>query len=85
MTFSSEAKLLLKNQLTEWELAGNNYKGLEKVKNKSLKLPDGAFVNVQFNPERIISSAAKVDSKTISERPCFLCKKNRPILLYLMP
>ncbi|MDR0540860.1 MAG: DUF4922 domain-containing protein, partial [Dysgonamonadaceae bacterium] len=32
----------------------------------------------QFNPARIISSAAKVDTKSISERKCFLCADNRP-------
>lgn len=33
---------------------------------------------VQFNPGRIISSAAKVDTRSIEARPCFLCSANRP-------
>ena len=34
---------------------------------------------VQFNKERVRSSAAKVDSASIAQRPCFLCKENRPV------
>ena len=33
---------------------------------------------MQFNPGRMRSSAAKVDARSIGERPCFLCGKNRP-------
>ena len=78
MSFSTKTKILLKEQLKEWELAGNNYKGLEKVKTKAIRLDGGATIKVQFNPERITSSAAKVDAKSIQQRPCFLCEKNRP-------
>jgi hypothetical protein len=35
-------------------------------------------VKTQFNPGRLISSSARVDSKSISERPCFLCPANLP-------
>ncbi|HYQ57959.1 MAG TPA: DUF4922 domain-containing protein, partial [Draconibacterium sp.] len=34
---------------------------------------------LQFNPERIVSSAAKVDKQSIEARPCFLCESNRPV------
>ena len=33
---------------------------------------------MQFNPARIVSSAAKVDNKSLKERKCFLCAANRP-------
>jgi hypothetical protein len=39
---------------------------------------DGFELTVQFNPERIRSSAAKVDARSIEARPCFLCGANRP-------
>ena len=78
MLLSIEAKKLLKEQLAEWELAQSNYQGLKKVKTKEFVLNGGAHITVQFNPERIRSSAAKVDAKSISKRPCFLCKENRP-------
>jgi ATP adenylyltransferase/5',5'''-P-1,P-4-tetraphosphate phosphorylase II len=68
---------LFSSQLLEWELARLNYNQLEKVKTR--KLSFGTFsVFVQFNPERIRSSAAKVDPKSIGARPCFLCENNRP-------
>jgi ATP adenylyltransferase/5',5'''-P-1,P-4-tetraphosphate phosphorylase II len=35
-------------------------------------------IDIQFNPERIVSSAAKVDARSIETRPCFLCQKNLP-------
>lgn len=35
-------------------------------------------LHVQFNAARVRSSAAKVDAASIAQRPCFLCKENRP-------
>jgi len=68
---------LFNEQLIEWELAKNNYKALEQVKVKTLDV-EGHPYQVQFNPARITSSAAKVDPKSIQERKCFLCKQNLP-------
>jgi len=68
---------LFAEQLSNWELAQNNYSALEQVKTKTLFL-DGREYKVQFNPARIISSAAKVDAQSIRERKCFLCAENRP-------
>lgn len=78
MKISNQARVLLKSQLQEWELAEKNYKGLEGVRTKAIQLPGGSKVEVQYNPERMRSSAAKVDAKSIQSRPCFLCNKNRP-------
>ncbi len=68
---------LLAGQLKNWQLAADNYKALEHVKVKHIDL-DGWDVKVQYNPARIVSTGAKVDSATIKERPCFLCNENRP-------
>jgi hypothetical protein len=35
-------------------------------------------VRLQYNPQRIVSSGAKVDRASIVERPCFLCVANLP-------
>ena len=35
-------------------------------------------MKVQWNPARIVSTGAKIDKKTLGDRPCFLCDKNRP-------
>ena len=64
-------------QKLSWPLAMANYEGLKLVENKVFTF-DGFQVNVQFNPERMRSSAAKVDKASIAERKCFLCKENRP-------
>ncbi len=69
---------LIQEQLKNWPLAKSNYRGLESVKSRKVLLPEGSEVLVQFNPERIRSSAAKVDVKSIEARACFLCEANRP-------
>jgi len=68
---------LFEEQLSSWEQAGNNYEALANVKVKSVNVGGFPF-KVQFNPARIVSSAAKVDAKSIQERRCFLCAANRP-------
>lgn len=74
---NTEIEILFESQLAEWETARNNYEALKQVKIKELNV-DGAVFQVQFNPARIVSSAAKVDTKSIQERQCFLCAINRP-------
>lgn len=74
---AKDLQTLLSSQRQEWPMAASNFKGLEEVQSKTLNIGQ-AKVRVQFNPKRIISSGAKVDEKTIAERPCFLCEKNRP-------
>jgi len=64
-------------QLQKWDLARTNFAGLKTVKTKSFDFGDFE-IRVQFNPARIVSSGAKVDAKTIAERPCFLCASNLP-------
>ena len=65
------------SQLERWEMARNNYAALSGVKVKTIDL-NGTCYKVQFNPARIVSSGAKVDAKSISQRKCFLCAANRP-------
>lgn len=67
----------LNQQVRDWPLANGNFKGLEKVEEKEF-LFDGFTMKVQFNPERIRSSAAKVDKKSIEKRACFLCLDKLP-------
>jgi len=60
-----------------WKLSAANYRGLEHVEEKTFQF-DGFRIKVQFNPERMRSSTAKVDRKSIAARKCFLCTENRP-------
>lgn len=75
--YTEKINELFSEQLTDWELARINYRGLSKVRTKKLAF-SGYEVHVQFNPARIISSSAKVDVRSIKKRPCFLCSGNRP-------
>ena len=75
--YSDQINELFSAQLKEWKLARLNYSQLEKVRTRRFSFSTFEVL-VQYNPERIRSSAAKVDSKSIGERPCFLCSKNRP-------
>ncbi|MDD3077528.1 MAG: DUF4922 domain-containing protein [Paludibacter sp.] len=70
-------KALFASQIQDWPLAHTNFEGLKTVRTKSFSFGDYE-VRVQFNPARMVSSGAKVDAKSIAERPCFLCKVNRP-------
>lgn len=64
-------------QLAVWDFARQNYEALQAARIKSFSFGNFA-VNVQFNPARIVSSAAKTDANNIALRPCFLCGHNRP-------
>lgn len=77
MVNSSDIKKLLDQQRNEWSLAKNNFDALSTVKSKIFEF-DGFSIKVQFNPARILSTAAKVDPKSIQERKCFLCSQNLP-------
>ena len=74
---SKDIENLFQRQFEVWETAKNNFDALKGVKVKTLKVGNATF-NVQFNPGRIVSSAAKVDAKSLQERKCFLCEVNRP-------
>jgi hypothetical protein len=64
-------------EIHTWSLAANNYAALQNIKTKSFDFGEYE-IRVQFNPARAVSSLAKLDAKSIAERPCFLCEKNRP-------
>ncbi|MDQ7817271.1 MAG: DUF4922 domain-containing protein [Melioribacteraceae bacterium] len=68
---------LFEDQLQNWKLAFDGYQSLTKVQKKLFEF-NGFSIEAHYNPGRIISSSAKVDSKSINERPCFLCIKNLP-------
>lgn len=65
------------SQIQDWSLAAANFKGLEKVQERTYQY-DGFQIRTQFNPERMRSSVAEVDKKSIAARRCFLCNENRP-------
>ena len=67
----------IEQQLAVWPEARERYLALGQTERRRFRIGDleGAL---QFNPARIRSTAARIDSTSIAERPCFLCKENRP-------
>ena len=75
--FSDAAKWLFEIQKEQWSMLTDGFKSLDTVKSKTFQF-DGFKIKAQFNAGRIISTSAKVDPKSISERKCFLCIENLP-------
>ena len=65
------------DQLSRWPLARDNYRALKNAEVRAIRA-GGLDVKLQYNPARIVSTAAKVDAASISVRKCFLCRENRP-------
>lgn len=59
-------------QLNTFPLAGKNVRALEKVIYKTIQFPHFQ-IQVQHNPDRMISTAARIDEASLKARPCFLC------------
>ena len=75
--YADAANTLLTSQKINWRQLSEGYKSLDDIKVKSIQF-DGYVIKVQYNPKRLVSSSAKVDTKSIKERRCFLCKENLP-------
>lgn len=80
---SQQVDELLERQLRDWDTVARNYDALSRVRTRELQLTDGSTgcttrIVLQFNPERIRSSAAKVDAAALKARKCFLCDENQP-------
>ena len=74
---NNQINTLFLEQVSNWELARVNYEGLKTVRTKLFNFGDFE-VTIQFNHARIASTGARVDTKSISARKCFLCEGNRP-------
>jgi len=75
--FRGLVEALAGQQLATWPMLRDAVAGLARVEYKGLSAR-GSEVLAQFNPQRIVSTAAKVDAATIKQRPCFLCSENLP-------
>lgn len=65
------------DQLSRWPLACDNFRALKNVRVREMNV-GGLDVRLQFNPARMVSSAAKLNKEDIAKRKCFLCRANRP-------
>lgn len=68
-------------QLAHWPRLAQATEALAKVETRALRIggPDrDRELLLQWNPGRAVSSTAKVDPASVSQRPCFLCAGNIP-------
>ena len=70
----TELDTFFEKQLACWPDAKERYTNLENVRLR--KFNNG--LTLQYNPSRVVSTAAKVDSESVKKRECFLCAANRP-------
>jgi hypothetical protein len=77
MNLQQQVHELMQRQLRDWPLLRENHGRLASARLKTFSF-DGYTIFAQWNPDRIISSSAKVEEVSVRERPCFLCLENRP-------
>lgn len=71
------AEELFEQQLGTWPRLREGVEGLRQARVRVLDC--GRYRSaLQFNPQRIVSTAAKTDAASIRERKCFLCAANLP-------
>jgi SpoIID/LytB domain protein len=63
-------------QLSVWSDCAKRYDDLSKARRKAVDV-GGRQYQLVFNPARMASAKAKVDNGKV-DRPCFLCRDNRP-------
>ena len=73
----SSLQRFFNRQLEKWDEARRRYRDLGNVETRELT-EENMTIQVQWNPARIVSTGAKMDSRTLDKRPCFLCEQNRP-------
>ena len=74
---SNELTRFFDLQLSQWPETQQRYRDLENVQTKELRTGELTLM-AQFNPARIRSTGASITKQALAERPCFLCKENRP-------
>ncbi len=65
-------------QQKQWKLLADGVSALHTVQTRIVDCGTYSVI-VQYNPKRMVSTNAKVDSVSIKERKCFLCVEHLPI------
>ena len=73
--FAGRVGALLKQQEATWPELREGIAALRGVELRDFNVKNSR-VTAQFNPRRIVSTAARVDAAWIGQRPCFLCPEN---------
>ncbi len=77
VTEGTSLQRFFNRQIEIWEEVMLSYNALKQVQVKELS-SEAFTMLAQFNPARITSTGADIDTKSLSARPCFLCEHNRP-------
>ena len=64
-------------QLETWDDARLRFRDLRNVKTRELAVGENT-IRLQFNPARMVSTGAKIDTASLKKRACFLCAEHRP-------
>ncbi len=75
--WAARVHALLAQQEATWPQLREATAAMQQVEYRRFTIK-GAEVLAQFNPKRIVSTAAKVDAASIQARPCFLCADSLP-------
>ncbi|MDR1516573.1 MAG: DUF4922 domain-containing protein [Dysgonamonadaceae bacterium] len=78
MNLQEGIEKLFSEQTATWRRLRDGVSQLDNLRTKHFSWGDDVGVSLQFNPSRIVSTAANVDAAAIGQRPCFLCEDNRP-------
>ena len=79
-------------QMDRWPIARRNHFALQFLQTRTLPftlatddrstdtgaIPLRAWLKLQYNPERVRSTAASIDADSIARRACFLCREHQP-------
>ena len=74
---NSSLNRFFNQQLSHWKEVEKRYKKLSEIETKTLEIGEN-YVKLQHNPSRLVSTGASISKADIEQRPCFLCKKQRP-------
>ncbi len=77
VTEGTSLQRFFNRQLEIWEEVMLSYNALKQIQTKELS-SEAFTMLAQFNPARITSTGADIETKSLSARPCFLCEHNRP-------
>ncbi|MGN0234494.1 MAG: DUF4922 domain-containing protein [Bacteroidaceae bacterium] len=76
---ADELDAFFSSELQTWPEAAERYRAVEQqVQTRKLVVEADVELEAQWNPARIVSTGAQVDQKSLAQRPCFLCDRNRP-------
>jgi len=71
-----EIKAFFESEIAQWADCAKMYDDLNEAQSRKVEV-DGREYTLMFNPARMRSATAKVVGGKV-DRPCFLCRKNRP-------